>query len=231
MKSRPILFNPQMIRAILDGKKTQTRRPLKFWQIPAETEDKQSVERFPDMKYHAIAQIHSKWGFSFYAKTIEELCEKYLPTVCPFGRVGDQLWVRETFADLSGMGFDQKYAYRADTEKNSEGDQIRKQYGVKWKPSIHMPRAASRITLEITNIRVEKLKDISPQDAIAEGLSCATKDKFLDKYGLSDWPWTCWDKDPRVAFLRLWSTVYGDEDFEQLGNPYVWAVDFKRANT
>lgn len=100
-----------------------------------------------------------------------------------------------------------------------------------------MPRWASRITLEVTGIRVERLQDISEEDAIAEGLSGITKDGKLIKYGIPDqdglpgtdntgWPWRDWQKDPRDAYRRLWESINGRGSWD--ANPWVWVVEFKR---
>jgi len=113
---------------------------------------------------------------------------------CPFGQVGDRLWVRETFAPCD-FG---DYMYRADYGQLSD-------VAIKWKPSIHMPRMASRITLEITGVRVERLQDISEEDAITEGI-----------------PYQGNQFDTIGAFSDLWNSVYSNWD----ANPWVWVVEF-----
>lgn len=182
---RPILFNGPMVRAVLDGRKTQTRRP-------------------------------------YYAR----------PTL---PQAGDRLWVRETFAaNVPGCEFQGGYSYRAD-HRDPKGDGPA--HPIRWTPSIHMPRNASRITLDVEHVRVERLQDISEDDARAEGLECLTKDLSLYKYGIPDrdglpgtdddgWPWQDWDTDPRKAFRTLWTRIYGAESWD--ANPLVWVCAFKR---
>lgn len=180
MTERPILFNGDMVRAILEDRKTQTRRMLKG--IPC--------------------IVNGEVG-----------------NVCPLGQVGDRLWVRETFVqgwtDENGDGEPDQYDedgnenpmktfYRADGHIYWEVDG--EWCNTPWKPSIHMPRWASRITLEITNVRVELLQDISTSDCIAEGI----------KYSP--------DVNPSQEFQELWDSIYKNWDL----NPWVWVIEFKR---
>jgi hypothetical protein len=127
---------------------------------------------------------------------------------CPFGAVGDQLWVRETFAGDYGCGF----IYAADHPNSDirkgdldDGEQTLR----RWTPSIHMPRDASRITLEIVGVRVERLNDISEADAMAEGVTKGPLD-----------PWQS------TAFMRLWESINGPESWA--ANPWVWVLEFKK---
>lgn len=184
MKERPILFNSHMVRAILDGRKTQTRR---------------------------IANItgdRCKEGFiTTLAGFVPRSIENHI-SYCPYGKPGDRLWVRETFCyhdDLS------RYIYEADGVT-----------GVKWKPSIHMPRCASRILLEVTNVRVERLQDISDDDVIAEG---CIKFPFEDDYAYT------FREDDKTghatgtgAYRNLWESIYGQGSFDL--NPFVWILEF-----
>jgi len=159
MKERPILFSAAMVNAILSGRKTQTRRVVKPMSRKAGGE-------------------YTGWVLPEYR------------TDCPYGQPGDRLWVRETFGSMIrnvGGTPHEKLAYRADDPNavmcySSEGMEV----PIKWKPSIHMPRWASRITLEIVSVRVERLNEISEQDAIAEGIKAMTKDGRTIKYGIPD---------------------------------------------
>lgn len=213
MKERPILFSSAMVRALLDGRKTQTRRIIK-------TMNNNRLE----------VKVGGKWRQIHAA-------DPNLP--CPYGQPGDRLWVRETFGvlDADHQTPDCKCYYKADCREGSESDDLRKEYGYKYKPSIHMPRWASRITLEIVSVRVERLNDISEQDALAEGMKGITKDRILVKYGIPDsdgqpgtdnygWPWNKWCTDPRGAFFGLWESINGAGSWQQ--NPWVWVVEFKR---
>lgn len=204
IKERPILFSAPMVRAILDGRKTVTRRPVKV-------------------------QPRSRADIGSYGKgqpfiRNPDVTERN--PECPFGNPGDRLWVRETFMDLLGTGVEhrpdpngplQRYAYRADYPPGSHSDEARKDFGLKWKPSIHMPRAACRILLEITDVRVERLQDISRADIRAEGLQCPPElasDDVSPNY--RDWYPAAW--------RQLWESTGGD----WAANPWVWVVEFKR---
>ncbi|WP_460067508.1 hypothetical protein [Pseudomonas sp. H1_G08] len=237
IKERPILFSAPMVRAVLDGRKTVTRRPVKV-------------------------QPRSRADIGSYGKGQPFIrnpdVTKRNPE-CPFGNPGDRLWVRETWycdhnevmrgpylkpddLDVIEARDDGTLVYAADGLTPYETDQP------VWKPSIHMPRWASRILLEITDVRVERLQDISDDQAKAEGC-------FFTDYGrkcghggngwseVGDCPaptehhpqregWM-WDKttsheqclgSARNAFGNLWNTTGGDWD----ANPWVWVVEFKR---
>ena len=230
VKERPILFSAPMVRAILEGRKTVTRRAVKGFQIPTEDTAVPTGDRH---RWSAIGQRDPRYGFCVFGSTEAECAkelEQFAP--CPYGKRGDRLWVRETFIDLRGTGVEhrpdpdgplQRYAYAADCRPGSHSDEARKDFGLKYKPSIHMPRAACRILLEITDVRVERLQDISEDQAKAEGVRL-----YTDHAELGDW-WhvdgiETYSADPRKSFELLWSSVGGDWD----ANPWVWVVEFKR---
>ena len=207
-KERPILFNGAMVRAFLSGQKTVTRRLVKGNQIPS-----RSKSHSPEHQWIAVVQDHPRWGFAAFGATEEECAaELAMYGGCPYGQKGDRLWVRETFMDLLGTGVEhrpdpngslQRYAYRADYPPGSHPDEVRKDFGLKWKPSIHMPRAACRILLEITDVRVERLQDISRADIRAEGLQCPPElasDDVSPNY--RDWHPAAWKE--------LWESTGGD---------------------
>jgi hypothetical protein len=224
-----------MVRAILDGRKTMTRRVFK-------------------------ARNGGVWpNLNDIPGMLQILREN------PYGQPGYRLWVRETWGAVTrawdesgdmaewvpdrpvtpvvelpfGNGYytghiiyaaDGSYEWAGDDDGGGEARSA-------WHPSIHMPRKASRITLEITGVRVERLNDISAADAKAEGLAAITKDGRTVKYGIPDldglpgtddqgWPWTQWDKDPRQAFKTLWKSINGESSWD--ANPWVWVVEFKR---
>jgi hypothetical protein len=220
MTDRPILFNAPMVRAVLAGTKTQTRRPFRApsWIHADELDD-------------FVAALNKHGGSCAKRGT----CDGLRNYTGPFGKNGGTLWVRESFAaNVPGCEFQGGYSYRAD-HLDPLGDGPAQP--IKWTPSIHMPRAASRITLAIQSIRVERLQDITDEDAKAEGLGCITKDGKLYKYGIPDrdglpgtdndgWPWHEWDKDPRKAFARLWTRIYGPESWNI--NPLVWVCKFRK---
>lgn len=204
MKERPILFNGEMVRAILDGRKTQTRRILgnkKVW--PSDI--------IQDTDWIDGKEVSLGFESDDHGWLNTEL-------MCPYGQPGDRLWVREThaivprtaYAQSTGVEqvaspFDSHDAavFREGWERSKPG---------RWRPSIHMPRWASRITLEITAVRVERLQDISEEDAQAEGAGI---------------PLTGHDDDfCRGVFMELWKSVYGAESWKL--NPWVWVLEFKR---
>lgn len=201
MKERPVLFNAEMVRAILDGRKTQTRRVM-------------TPQPVLENVFMGGANQQS-WTHKGTATPAGWL----MHNMCPFGQVGDRLWVRETFMDLTGTGIEastgqfEGYAYRADTPAGSHGDETRKEYKLKWTPSLHMPRKACRLVLEITGVRVERLNDINNDDAKAEGvipMPCAAE-KIIGS---------------KLAFAELWSSIYGAESWQ--ANPWVWVITFRR---
>lgn len=195
MKERPIIFSAPMVRALLDGRKTQTRRIVKSqYDDPAWSVRPCEITRF---KGHT----HDWWlpGATVPAVPIIK---------CPYGRPGDRLWVKETFAHhVQAVGAkrdeDGPFVYAADGE-------FAKQYrlGDKWKSPIFMRRAASRILLEIVAIRVERLQDISEEDAKAEGADPA--ECCLAYYH---------------GYRKLWEAINGAGSWDV--NPYVWVIEFK----
>ncbi|HDS5109367.1 TPA: hypothetical protein QHZ45_001459 [Klebsiella variicola] len=194
MREKGLIFNSEMVRAILDGRKTQTRRPIKWKQT-----------RFTEI---GEREDGSKWPWS---EDAERACDFWHP--CPFGAVGDRIWVRETWARYNIDQNSHDIAYRATTPEDwpEEG---------RWRPSIHMPRWASRILLEITNVRVERLNAISQADAIAEGAppSHPSIDCVSQEYGFPDFS--------RSWFGQTWQHIYGEESWD--ANPWVWVIEFER---
>jgi len=187
MKEHPILFSGPMVRAILDGRKTQTRRVVN-------PQPKVVHDFYPDGTLET-----------------ERLFRNGGRIRCPYGVRGDRLWVRETWADVSALRFAQHdfpngVSYKADC--NADSLELAKHYGARWTPSIHMPRWASRITLEVVDLAVQPLQTISKQDAIAEGVSE-------------------WEDDPKGAFRALWDSINADRAPWD-SNPWVWAVTFRR---
>lgn len=194
MKERPILFSAPMVRAILEGRKTQTRRIAKEF-IESHVSD-MLLERFPHQRG------------------------------CKFGEVGDRLWVRETWAPVSTFDPSPETGalYRADPMY--DGAEVE----WTWKPSIHMPRWASRITLEITDVRVERLNEITSEDARSEGIETQTSETFGDtlyrNYEKGQMGWT---KYPHASFQSLWSSIHaadGPNGWD--ANPWVWVIQFKQ---
>ncbi len=227
MKERGMIFNAEMVRAILDGRKTQTRRIIKNC----------SVGRDPISRFIKI----EKKFIGCYPEDVPELIRE----CCPYGVPGDRIWVRETWADVNHDGCP-AVAYRADGEvrdlqedDGEEDDPNLEKYCFanfypdlisgtegRWTPSIHMPRWASRITLEITAVRVERLSEISEADAAAEGVPPAG-DLLPDHPGAYLTPKGDF-ATAKVAFQRLWESIYGDDSWQ--ANPWVWVIEFKRVD-
>lgn len=194
MKERPILFKGEMVRAILGGRKTQTRRIAKHERI---LEITHTVDRGETVCWY---------GSSGPA-------EQFSPY-----KVGDRLWVKETFSWCAGG----MAAYRATDQEPPRGSYFN-EWPPKWKSSLFMPRAASRITLEIENVRIERLNDISEEDAASEGIG----DVFADAY-LSDGSRAKVKVKKTFAFRRLWESINGPGSWGK--NPWVWVIEFRRPN-
>lgn len=186
MKERPILFSAPLVQAILNGRKTQTRRLCK-------------------------TPIEVPRGFSGASRSRLEAWDKILDK-CPYGQIGDRLWVRETFLQSP----DGAFWYRAD---KGEAD-LAVIYDYKWKSSIFMPRKASRILLEITKIRVERLQDILPKDIQAEGIEVLERDRVCDPLENASIYLDQW--------IMLWDKI-NRKKAPWCSNPWVWVIDFRRS--
>lgn len=187
MRERPIIFSPPMVRALLAGTKTQMRRVVKPRPMPA----------------GGWAVAARPRGFELVHWDNDE--QEWRAIACPYGQPGDRLWVRETWGhfERSPKPGDRIY-YRADGECVALEP---------WRPSIHMPRWASRITLEITDVRVERLQDISAQDCVAEGVRTTMREHDAVM-------------DLRDQYGDLWESINGPGSWD--ANPWVWVVEFKR---
>jgi hypothetical protein len=208
MEEIPILFNPNpdMVKALLNGSKTQTRRVVK----PQPLNELHNDSLFP----RSIDSKLKNWN----GETIEGQSREWK---CPYGKVGDVLWVRETFRLTDFLHpSDENYGYIYKASENGKNWQ-ESDPNWKWQPSIFMPYEACRIKLEITNIRVERLHDISESDAIAEGIEYS--DRFFKDY-------TCNVKhffdEPKKSYLSLWQKINGKESLDS--NPFVWVIEFIR---
>ncbi len=220
IKTTPMIFNREMVRALLAGNKTQTRRLVPEWQLPIKTSG--------DGRYMSIAQ-RGRWGFGVFGATPEAAMNNYNPefrSCCPFGWVGDLIYVRETFNisenELDDIRADYLISYVADdsfepvfaTTDNS-GYLAKSLLKEGNTPSIHMPRWASRLTLKIADVRVERIQVISEDDAWAEGVD---RDCVLN-IPTSD--------AASAEFSRLWENVYPDSWDK---NEWVWVMDFEVIN-
>ena len=226
-KEKPILFSGPMIRAILEGRKTVTRRAVKGHYLP-----RLSGSDYPGNEWTATAHHHPRHSFNVFGATEAECAaELAMYGDCPYGRRGHRLWVRLTFSSSADCRppIDAPFIYAADL--NSDGVQ---KWAARWKPSIHMPRAASRILLEITGVRVERLQDISEADALKEGIRNYnfemedSPDTYVGYTHLQkdDGKSTLY-KTPAIAFERLWDTLNAKKGYPWSSNPWVWAIEFK----
>jgi len=207
MKFIQILFSTEMVQAIQAGRKTQTRRVVKP-QPPKGCEDNEPCIDWCDYDHKkGFQRCYASWETVFHP-------DGFHTVVCPYGKVGDVLWVRETFMESDG-----EYFYKADYDADD------RKY-ISWKPSLFMPKSAARIFLKITNIRVERLNDISEEDAIKEGIEelhvapfvICYKDYFDTKAPLHS--------DPIFSFCTLWQSINGIGSWEL--NPWVWVIEFER---
>lgn len=212
MTERPILMSAPMVRAILDGRKSQTRRVVKY-----AAPDLVDADGWPlsDRSREGIGDVRAS---------------------CPYGVPGDRLWVREAFwhqpaefeplASMTVPLVPAEMIYRADVAADVLAEEKRR--GVpghlRWKPGIFMPRGLSRLTLELTSVRVERLQELGRADAIAEGI-------FFDGR------WDGWVSDsegrhyhatdPVESYAGLWEAINGDGSWDAI--PWVWVVEFRRA--
>jgi hypothetical protein len=214
MKERPIIFSGEMVKAILEGRKTQTRRPL----------SQQPLDVLP-------ANLPNCW----VALVIRdpEIGNKGVMFRSRYGIPGDRLWVKETWAPMCRVAdpfceCDEEAAktnhyieYRADTGNALPGDwpeESRHDEGCpKWKSGRFMPRAKSRITLEVVRVRVERVPEITRADCVAEGLPPTMRNDS--------------EQDIRVRFYELWNSINAKRGFGWDVNPWVWVIEFKRVTT
>lgn len=242
-KGKPIIMSQPMVMAILENRKTQTRRIIK-----------------PQPEVNEHGNLRGEWIDKPLAGLLLHKPQDIV-IHCPYGKIGDRLWVRETwqFANWTEDG-DPYIMYKSDGKVSIKrhmpddwADKVSEIFTVlscpsnysidekasdrRWRSPFYMPRWASRINLEITNIGVERLQDISEEDAIAEGLKAITKDGKTIKYGIPDldglpgtddtgWSWQDWCKNPVDAYKKLWESTSGDGSWDL--NPYVWVVSFRR---
>ncbi len=213
MKERPIMFSAPMVRALLNCTKSQTRRVVKPQPLPP-------VARWVMSDHWWIPEAISERVKQQFITTWPDALR------CPYGQPGDRLWVREAFALIdkdykpADLASASALVYRADGLKvpNQRDRDIRRIFAdrcripldaIKWRPSIHMPRIASRITLEIVSVRVERLQEISVAGAMAEGVGIQ-----------------CESPMAIMEYSLLWESINGPGSWD--ANPWVWVVEFKR---
>jgi len=221
IKFVPMIFSTPMVQAILRGEKNQTRRIMNPQPKEGYTPE---IYKGNDFKYHIesrkspILLEDDSWHFA---------------------NKGDIIWVRETFIEGYAMEdgnfmYDEngkeipRTWYKADGDLGNwyNGTSDFPSENIPWKPSIHMPKQACRTWLKVTDVRVERLQDISEEDAIGEGIIPATKDKNTWKYGLEGWKWTDFEKTARGAYMKLWEQINGENSWDL--NPWVFVYKFDR---
>lgn len=243
-KERPILFNEAMVRAILEGRKTQTRRVMKPQPRPVPEDSPCSPDHWwPCRTVQSMVCVEAQFNNPAW-QGIAEVC-------CPHGQTGDRLWVRETWRGVVGINPpdepletgvaryipDQEHCRRVEYKATQGPD------AEPWRPSIHMPRWASRITLEITGVRVEQLQDIREEDAKAEGVhsyddfptnSCCPQCQGQGVHGAAgpNLGWVEVDcqecETAEQRFRHLWESINGPGSWD--ANPWVWVVEFRRVD-
>jgi len=230
MKERPIIFSTPMVKAILEGRKTMTRRIFRNPYHPslcAEPCDCSPTEGLIEVEFQNDL-------IAFNAKLIEKMKNDRRWIHCPYGAPGDRFWVRETFFHTGSEEYLNKltrkpYFYKAtisDLDRLSI-EEFMLEHGIKWKPSLYMPKDAHRICLEITKIRFERLSDISENDAKLEGSCSSDEDLSMDqRMGNYNNPSNRVYGDIRLGFKRLWKSIYGDDSWD--ANPWVWVIEFEK---
>ncbi len=200
ISEKPILFSGEMVRAILEGRKTQTRRVLSY---QPDCEAVYGPEMFSPT-------VIDRYGIEQPGAEVFGVYADDWSLKCPYGQPGDRLWVRETFGVVGSS-----YIYKADFVKAEADCFVEFETGVtapvKWKPSIHMPRKACRIILEVSKIRVERLRNIGDSDAEKEGINPLVANKVK-------------------AFELLWDSINAVRGFGWDVNPWVWVIEFKKEN-
>jgi hypothetical protein len=192
---KPIIFSTPMVQAILAGRKTQTRRVVK--------EDRRG-------EWAAVNDVrnNSEYGASvpcyLHRETAVDDISRNI--MYPKYDVGDILWVRETWSPVQVLP--KRYLYKADAENGGEGDGL----PIRWRPSIHMPREAARLFLRVTDVRVERVQDISPEDCESEG--------YFEAEPV--------EPRPRSWFSAVWDACSAKRGYGWDSNPWVWVIEFKR---
>jgi hypothetical protein len=216
MKERGIIFSAPMVRALLAGAKTQTRRAIK-----------PQPDTRPGMQCTRLI-FKDRKGQPLLDEALESP-EPLYRSLCPYGQPSDRLWVKETTLKVEDAGWAGPVYVASDLGQQAlewgygesdDPDHI-EPFALKKRSSLFMSRAMSRITLEVTHVRVERLQDISEADAMAEGIVRQSD----DGYGLADTT-HYHSADPRISYWSLWEAINGPGTVE--ANPWVWAVSFKR---
>lgn len=233
-----MIFNGEMVRAILDGRKTQTRRIMKVQPSDGFHPTHNGYDLDLNAHWYTPGVVDKNGYLQPAKKDVFGVADENEGYTCPFGAVGDRIWVRETWAE-AGAGAPDLKLYRANYPEHvpTHYENVPPASDIRWTPSIHMPRRASRITLEITGVRVEQLDKISEEDSIAEGMQGVICPSCK---GDPDYSTTQYDPDTLAAvdeipcqscesnrskFFALWDSIYGEAN-HCMGD-WVWVIEFK----
>jgi hypothetical protein len=211
MVEKPILFSGEMVRAILAGRKTQTRRVVT------------NVPHATNCKLRSARQIDGGRDWEFMV--VDKNGDFANAAACPYGKPGDQLWVRETWQQVGELG-PERWTFEVPTEGEGRllyAADIDEEEPPKWRPSIHMPRWASRLTLTLKTVRVERLNEISEADAKAEGVNGGCLVCGHNAPCGCDTP----SPDHRDSFIGLWDSINATRGYAWDANPWVWVVEFE----
>lgn len=242
-----MIFNGEMVRAILDWRKTQTRRIMKIQPSDGFHPTHNGYDLDLNAHWYTPGVVDKNGYLQPAKKDVFGVADENEGYIFPFGAVGDRIWVRETWGVVSyeldedgriqpwspdrpataihempfGNGYYSGHAiYAADGEFTWGDDDGYEDGRSCWKPSIHMPRAACRMLLEITGVRVERLNSISQEDAQAEGMELTGWRPTYSDPDSGGEVWTPYDN-----FAQLWESIYGEESWK--ANPWVWVIEFK----
>ena len=221
MAIKSILFNTEMVRAILDGRKSCTRRSVS---------SRQFLGMLPDKCKNAVPDEFLKDKRMMFKPYCDMTDTELIMTAykAPY-EPGDILYVRETWC----LRYDgEKYFYKADKNTPREEKRLIDYNNTSWHPSIHMPKEAARIWLRVTDVRVERLHDITEDGALREGAQGVRCDHVaLGEHGCTDCMNTGWIEPPQVEFMQIWDSTVKKSDFDRYGwgaNPWVWVIEFER---
>lgn len=223
MKELPILFITLMVQANMEDRKGMTRRLTGLEKInvsPDKWKPRVQAEPTPGREKYGLYHYQSKKG---HLRVLFDVVNGDETEVvdCPYGKIGDILWVRETYknvAPFAKVKSEELFVYKADDPNAYPG--------MKWKPSIHMQKRAARIWLQVIDVRIERLHDITQEDAIAEGVEKRPGTDQSTKFDYKHYGYELsYDVDAKVSFRTLWDKVNGPDSWG--ANPWVWVISYK----
>lgn len=215
MRTKPMIFNADMVKALVGGKKTVTRRPV----TPAPEPSGLGYDWWPSNKFGSMIQVSDFESIDSDYK--REGTKDIASDACPIANIGDLIWVRETFCHGPCGSAPELTLYRSghpQPELKRKYESVMGDEEIKWTPSIHMPRWASRLTLKVTDIRIERVQEITEEQAVMEGMPTDEECQLMAvDSGLG------WYQKPTTWFKELWDRIYNNWS----DNPYVWVIEFE----